>query len=1070
MGQKDEAELKVKLFGRFEVWRADLLIPSEAWPQRKTETLFKVLLTERGRVFTQDQLIEALFPELDVQKATQNLYKRISELRHILEPKLKKGTDSQYVLRAGVGGYCFSETAPCWLDTEEFRKHYQVGRELAKTDRWSQALEHYQQVTELYRGDFLAEDLYEEWSLAPRERWREHYLQALSQLIECFARLEQYQEAIESCQRLIALEPCRESAYRAKMLYHYYAGEEPKALQTYEDCIKAIKEELGVDPAQETRALRDLIQQGQVPQLPKVIPNNLPASLPALIGRDQEAQEVRQRLLDPHNKLITLTGPGGIGKTYLALHVASAELDLFPDGVFFVPLAATDTVDRFLYAIAEALRFSFFGSRTPNDQLMSYLREKKLLLILDNFDHLSEAAPLVGEIAQQTKNVKLLVTSRERIHLHDEWVFRLTGLEYPAEVPVKDLGQYGATALFLARATKIAPELHLDQEDPAPMIQICQLLDGNPLGIELAASWVHLLPLQEILQGIQRNYEFLSTTRQDIAERHRSMYAVFEYSWKLLSEIEKALLMKLAVFQGGFARDALEPVTGASVSQLSTLVDKSLVQRLYLGRCGLHEFLREYTLKKLSADAETEARVRDLHAAYYVHFLKGRQEALIGKEQKALLDEIEVEISNIRTAWDWLTSHVRIECLEDAIGGLHQFFARRGRFQEGIDLYETTIQILAEHLGTAEAKEKETQILGKLLARQGALYHRIGLNPRAEELLLKGLSIARHANEEREIVFCLNNLGLISYLLGDYRKGRQLHEESLAISRKLSHTGNIGGSLVNLGYAAYRLGEYEEARNLYRQGLEFLKEAGDQWAIAMCLNNLGGVTCDLGDFNSAKQLHQESLAIRRALQDQWGIAMSLDNLGDIALRSGEWEEAARLQEESLAIRREIGDSWGVAISLCALGKVHYHTGQLREALESHEQSLAIRREIREPLGIADSLRNIGLISLELDQLTKAKNTLREALQQAREIKITPMILEVLITFSLYFKAVQEVDRSLEILLHVFDHPSSDKWIREESQRLIMNLESELSAKDFKTMLKKGQSIDTEKLIQRILAE
>ena len=385
---------------------------------------------------------------------------------------------------------------------------------------------------------------------------------------------------------------------------------------------------------------------------PLLPPHNLPVMPTPLVGREPELASLSRLLGDPHCRLLTLLGTGGVGKTRLAMEAASRSVGHFADGTYLVSLAGLNSSAFLDAAIADALGFSFQGATEPRAQLLNYLSAKRTLLLLDNFEHLLAGVGYLAEILGHAPHVKLLVTSRERLNLQCEWVFEIQGLPVPASEQAKSLEGYSSVALFVQRAGRARTDFELAAEDLHPVARICQLVEGLPLGIELAAAWVSILTCEEIAGEIEGSMDFLVTSLRDAPERQRSLRAAFDHSWNLLSDEERTALSRLAVFQGGFERQAAEDVAGASLPLLMALISKSLVHREESGRYGLHEVIRQYALAHLSDDAQGEA-MRDRHSDFYLSLLRDRESDLKGAAQRVALNELKREIDNVRGAWGW---------------------------------------------------------------------------------------------------------------------------------------------------------------------------------------------------------------------------------------------------------------------------------------------------------------------------------------------------------------------------------------------------------------------------------
>lgn len=432
---------------------------------------------------------------------------------------------------------------------------------------------------------------------------------------------------------------------------------------------------------------------------PAAAPVQLPAPSGALVGRQHELDEVQQLLARADCRLLTLTGPGGVGKTRLALAaaqwVASAththQPAGFANGVCYVALASVATLDSAAVAIASALGLELSGALEPKQQVLAYLRPKQLLLILDNLEQLAGGVELVAELLQACSRCKLLVTSRERLELAGEWVFELAGLAVPTvtgtPLPVSELNRYSAVALFVESARRVRANFALKGEDAAAVARICRLVAGLPLGIELAAAWVHLLSCQEIATEIERNLDFLTANRRDVPERQRSLRAAFDYSWQLLTAEEQRVLRQLAIFRGGFTRAASSAIVQATLPQLAALMSKSLLVRSEQGRYLLPDLIRQYAEEKLAeADAEAVA-VRARHSAWYSEFISQRETELAGEQQLLAIAALSSEIDNIHVAWRYAIRSRDHRAIAQPLRSLWFFFTLRGTHHEAAALF-----------------------------------------------------------------------------------------------------------------------------------------------------------------------------------------------------------------------------------------------------------------------------------------------------------------------------------------------------------------------------------------------
>ena len=808
-----------------------------------------------------------------------------------------------------------------------------------------------------------------------------------------------------------------------------------------------------------THLLKDLIEPQRIfmlthPELPlkefpplrslTACPNNLPPQPTPFLGREEELAEIQKLLERPSCRLLTLVGPGGIGKTRLALQAAADIIEAFPHGVYVVPLAPLSpedflvtTIGEFLLtsAVAEALGFTFYGKEDPKAQLLNYLREKELLLLLDGFEHLLPGTALITDILNGAPKVKALATSRERLSLQGEWAVTITGLKVPEDPPGPDYEDYGAVCLFVETARRTDSGFLVRNEERECIGRICQLVEGFPLGIELAAAWVRVLSCREIVREIEKNRDFLESTLRDAPERHRSLRAVFESSWEHLKVEEKYAYQRLSVFRGGFTREAAEAVARTTLPLLSALLDKSLLRKGPTGRYEILEILRQYAEEKLNAHPGEKESIRDLHSRFFADFLQKRQSALRGGEQKEALEEIGRERDNVRQAWSWSLERGKAEEIDRSVDALTSFFDILSRFQEGEETFGMAVEVLS---AKGEKEPERDNVLGKLLARQGMFSHRLGRYEQSRELLSRSLPLIRTSGSAAEIAFVQNNLGHVAHHRGEFKEAKQLFKESLALFKELGDRRGISFAFNNLGIVSSALGEFEEAKRLSRESLVLFKELGDHRGEAAALNNLGHATHHQGELEEAKRLFQESLTLCRKLGDRRVTAAALNNLGNVVHKLGEYAEAAPCYRESLTIYRELGDRRGIALSLYNLGDVARIQGEVRTA----------------------------------------RNSYQEALRNAMEIQAVPLALEILLGMAQLLAKESKKDtgptkgkeRAVEFLSLILDHPSGKRETKDRTNLVLSEISSSLPSSTVNAARERGQRKTLERVVEELRAE
>lgn len=939
-------------------------------------------LATTGRPHTRETLAGLLWGEFPQENARKNLRDVLSNLRRLVAGHVN-------ITRQEVA---FERQAPYSLDSEAFLEA--IAR-IEEGEQETAVLSHttvtsLREAVDLYQGDFLegfyvpqAPD-FEEWMLVERRRLRHLALQALHRLLRHLAQQDDYMPGINYATRLLALEPWHEEAHRLLMRMLAWSGRRSAALAQYKTCCRVLQDELGVEPQAETTTLYRQIVAGEVaPRTAETAAaasrplHNLPAQLTGFVGRELELQRLLAQLREPDCRLLTLVGAGGIGKTRLALQAAEMLLpqaeagQQFRHGIYFVSLASLETADfdpsateaSLAAAIADALKLSFSGSEQPVARLQNYLREKEMLLVIDNFEHLVPAATILAELLQRAPALKLLVTSRGRLNVRGEHILQVGGLEYPlVKTADPHLWQsYSAVQLFLQTAQTIDPEFSLRPQDEAAVIRICRLVEGLPLGVELAATWVRMLSCTEIAREIEQNLGFLEATMHDMPARHRSLRAVFEYSWNLLTARQQETLCRLSVFRGPFAREAAVEVAAASLPLLTALVDSSLVRRVVPeeGPVGYEmlEVLRQYAAEKLAQSQPVATQTRDRHSAYYLAFLQERLPALQGGEQQKALNEVGAQIENIRAAWRWAVQQGDVAGIDGALQALFHFYDMRSWFQEGADLFQQAVAGIA----ILERSPQNERVAARLLARQGWFTFHLGRQTAAQALLAESLERLRPLRQPATLIFPLNYLGAVNYHLGAYQRAQQLCHESLTLSQALGERYGAAIALNILGQISHRTGNYDAARDYCRQSLAIEQAINNRWSMTFSFFNLGRVAYETADYQEATRLFQESLQIREEIGDLRGMGLCLHQLAQTAVAQGAYSKAHSLYQRSLATFREIGNQSGMITALTGLGNIARHQSDYASAKAYYDDALRRAQTIHAVPSILDVLQEVATL-------------------------------------------------------------------------------------------------------------
>lgn len=930
-----EKLLEIHLLGAFNITYDGQ--PLTTFQADRPQALLTFLLLHRHAPQSRRHIAFLLWPDSTESQALNNLRNLLHTVRRALPNADRYLAVDSLTLQ-------WRSDALFRLDVAELEQALAVAQTAPDTTAERAALK---QAVALSGGELLPAN-YDEWLIPLRQDLNRRYQQALQRLLDLAAEARDVATAVVCGERLQQQDPLNESLVIQLMQLHALAGDRSAIRRVYQNCELILADELGVspDPATQEAYEKLLAQVVAAPPALAMTPRPLPTPATPFIGREAELRDVGQLLADPHCRLLTITGPGGMGKTRLALQTAVQFAPLFPDGVAYAPLRSLNSASFLPAAIANSLNLHLVGQLDTAVQLHHHLAAKKLLIVLDNFEHLLDGVAQLADLLAHTPGVKLLVTSRQRLNLQEEWLFELGELPLPDDTQPAEIAANSAVALFMQSARRAVRQFILTPADYAHVAHICRLVGGLPLGIELAASWTRLLTCAEIAQEIEQGIDFLAASTHNMPAQHHSLRAVFDHSWSLLTAEEQQFLPALSLFQGQFTRQAAAAL-GARLPILSALHDKSLLRRMGPNRYSLHELVRQYAAERLSADAQAEAAVRARHGRYYLNLLIESEALLFGGLRDSVFEELTTSLENIRTAWAWGLAQKEWTLLNRAARTYATLYELHSWNQEGLRTLTQTTAFLRPLADPKSGDPGACLLRGAMLSSSGWFHFRCGQLPAARSAVKQGLGLIRAVASQtavaaddwqRALQFSLFQLSMVAYASGDYAAAERALLELMGINEARADSWGAAYTQAILGMVRFAQGEAAAGYQLLQKSVAAWRKTRSPRLGVFCLSFYSAVAQALGEVESAAAALEEGMTLAQAVEDRYGMATFGSSLGALSLKRGEYARATRLVSDSLAIFTDIGDLLHVAQSRTLLGEVYLAQADYAAAEEAFGQA------------------------------------------------------------------------------------------------------------------------------------
>ncbi len=936
--------LQLSFLGAFLATSGETVIKD--FESAKVRALLAYLMLESGKSHSREHLTALFWGDGDDVKSAKNMRQALSNLR-----KSIRDTDPEnpFLIISSDAIQANKKNPFLQVDTQTFDTLIETCKEHPhrRLETCAACMQRLKQAALLYRGEllngFTLKDavIFQDWLVTRREYFHQKMISALEHLAMYHQIRHEYPEAISYARRLVSMDGWREESHLILMRLLFNAGQRSAALKQYQRCRRILLEEFGVEPQPETVRLYQEIMENQSPVGEPVAPqNNLPSFGTAFVGRQREILQAVEYLQTKDRRLVTLTGPGGVGKTRLALQVGQEQLYAFKDGVFWIPLDNIETAQDLPGMIANTIGMELPVKGDVQTNVLNFLRLRDILLIFDNYEHLLPETEFISKVLQRAAGASILVTSRESLHLQAEWVFELEGLPLHSD----EVGQLPPAALLLEkRAQRIDPQFHIsDTENHHDALRLCEALDGLPLGIELAGGMLREYTCAELAEQISQDIGVLTSSLRDIPERHRSLWVVFEYSWNLLAVEEKLAFAALGIFPFRFTTTTAAEICSVSSGTLSELSRKSLVRQVGKDAYSLHPLLRQYARKKLPSTAVDEEEVNTRFKAYCVDRAQAWEQGMKSERAQQALDDFASERLNLAACWNVALAEWDFGTLNLLVSPFFWFFEIRGKIHEGETLFISALDKLGSKLGNNPHTEN---FYYRLLTYYGWLSFRRGQTDIGIRSLRTVVEQGLNSLNIAEQAFAINHYGNILYETGQKEKAHKLHERAMRIYNKNRLPWEEALTCSHYGSMLSMDGDLDKAAHILQRGKDIAESGRFIWITAGILSNLAVLAYFQQDYQTAIDLFLQSNETSAQYGDMHrSPSVNHNNLAECYALLGELDRASQHLEQALNHFNECGNIVFLPYVYNTLATIRFQASQYPEARQALEMGIQIALE------------------------------------------------------------------------------------------------------------------------------